>query len=433
MKKKGMAIRINSVKSSVVSVDWYLKQALLGLAVLTVVFVPAMVAAQEIQPGEACTAGEVGAYKRSSMTPPTDGGNMMYCDGSTWNSFISFASGGLLGLWNDSPEHLLDVGDEQDLRMWLSNTTNTAADPYNLGMGAATNPERRFTLSSQEGTNRQALQFGDALPTSSIFGIASSPNSGSNWYPRLRVQGDGRFIIGEDDFIVTETGLVGIGTTSPKEEFQVSAAGGHITIGGNNAPSGGPHIGFNVYTDTGDKYVADGSAFELWHSSSADQLIIGAAPSGTADSSLTFSNAMIFDTNGNIGIGQTPTAGIELDVLGDIEFTGTITDVSDRRLKDNIENLPNGQLKKITQLQGVSFTMKGDEEQKKELGLIAQDVQPHYPSLISTSPDDGIMSMNYVGIIAPMIEAIKEQQTLISEQQAVIDNLTARIEALETN
>ena len=87
---------------------------------------------------------------------------------------------------------------------------------------------------------------------------------------------------------------------------------------------------------------------------------------------------------GPVGIGKTDP-GCALDVGGDIAFTGDILNVSDRRLKDNIESLPTGQLEKLMALQGVSFTMQGSE--KTELGLIAQDVEPHYPDLVQTRPD----------------------------------------------
>lgn len=123
-----------------------------------------------------------------------------------------------------------------------------------------------------------------------------------------------------------------------------------------------------------------------------------------------------------VGIGQT-NPDVTLDVTGDIEYTGTITDMSDRRLKTDIADLPPGQLEKILMMQGVSFKMKEDPEGDTEFGFIAQDVQPLYPALIYER-NEGMLSMNYTGLIAPMVEAIKEQQ-------AQIDELKARLKALE--
>ena len=60
-----------------------------------------------------------------------------------------------------------------------------------------------------------------------------------------------------------------------------------------------------------------------------------------------------------------------------------------------------------------------------------------FPELVKTK-GDGMMSVNYLGLIAPLIEATKEQQALIEKQQTMIDeqngtisDLRARIEALE--
>lgn len=123
-----------------------------------------------------------------------------------------------------------------------------------------------------------------------------------------------------------------------------------------------------------------------------------------------------------VGIG-TATPNVTLDVVGDIEFTGTITDVSDRRLKTDIQNLSEGQLKNLLALNGVSFKMNNDPEGALEYGFIAQDVEKIYPSLVFKR-SEGMLSMNYMGLIAPMVEAIKEQN-------AQIKSLEARIEALE--
>lgn len=133
---------------------------------------------------------------------------------------------------------------------------------------------------------------------------------------------------------------------------------------------------------------------------------------------------LLLQTNqsGKVGIG-TADPDYALDVVGDIAFTGDLQDVSDRRLKDSIESLPAGQLAKLTALQGVSFTMKGND--KTELGLIAQDVEPHFPELVQTRPD-GTMTMSYLGFIAPLIEALKEQQSQIDALQQQIELLQSQ-------
>lgn len=136
---------------------------------------------------------------------------------------------------------------------------------------------------------------------------------------------------------------------------------------------------------------------------------------------ITQSNAMVL-MGGKFGIGDT-TPDVALDVVGDIDYTGILTDVSDRRMKTDITALPGGQLEKLMALQGVSFKMKDDPEARTELGLIAQDVEAVYPALVKES-GSGIKSLNYMGLIGPMIEGMRELK-------AENDALRARIEALE--
>ena len=133
-------------------------------------------------------------------------------------------------------------------------------------------------------------------------------------------------------------------------------------------------------------------------------------------------------SNGRLGI-KDNTPDVELDVVGDIDYTGVLTDVSDRSLKNNIAPLSNS-LKGVLALQGVSFTMKGDESGATEYGLIAQDVEPVFPALVQTK-EDGLKTLNYIGLIAPLVEAVKQQQAMIEELRAQNAALQTRLQALE--
>lgn len=147
------------------------------------------------------------------------------------------------------------------------------------------------------------------------------------------------------------------------------------------------------------------------------------------------SSSNIYYSSGNVGIGtSTPTSA--LHVIGDIQYTGVLTDLSDRRLKDRITPLENA-LDGILTLQGYSYVMKDDPAQTPEYGLMAQDVETVFPVLVKTD-DNGTKSLNYSGLIAPMIESIKAQQQIIDEQKSAIaaqkeeiNTLKARMDALE--
>ncbi len=73
------------------------------------------------------------------------------------------------------------------------------------------------------------------------------------------------------------------------------------------------------------------------------------------------------------------------------------------------------------------------------MGVIAQEVEQVYPSLVKTD-DEGYKTVQYGNLIAPVIEAIKELGHKIDglfasyvSQQAQISQLEARIQALESS
>ncbi len=144
----------------------------------------------------------------------------------------------------------------------------------------------------------------------------------------------------------------------------------------------------------------------------------------TADGIWFSSGGDIYRSSGDVGIG-TASPSVALDVVGDIHYTGVLQDVSDIRLKENIHPL-DSPLKKITALNGFSFTMKGDPKHTVEYGVSAQDVQAVFPELVGVAdPKNGTLGVNYQGLIAPMIEAIKIQQTQIEALEAKVKRLEA--------
>ena len=101
--------------------------------------------------------------------------------------------------------------------------------------------------------------------------------------------------------------------------------------------------------------------------------------------------------------------------------TGDLNSTSDARLKENVEPIANA-LSDITQLEGVSFDWK--DTGTRGHGFIAQQVEPILPDVVNTDDETGIKSINYVGMIGHLVEAIKEQQKQI-------DALTAQVEELK--
>ena len=106
---------------------------------------------------------------------------------------------------------------------------------------------------------------------------------------------------------------------------------------------------------------------------------------------------------------------------------------SDSTLKRNITSIE-GALNKVKSLQGIRFQYKnGKEEEPDEdfrLGFIAQDVEAILPEVVKNMPDY-TKAMSYTDLIAVVVEAIKEQQTLIESQQIMITTLQTIVSAQE--
>ena len=65
--------------------------------------------------------------------------------------------------------------------------------------------------------------------------------------------------------------------------------------------------------------------------------------------------------------------------------------------------------------------MKKDESEKQKIGLLAQDIEKVFPELVSES--NGIKSVNYQGLVPVLINALKEQDAMMKEQQNEIEIL----------
>ena len=142
-----------------------------------------------------------------------------------------------------------------------------------------------------------------------------------------------------------------------------------------------------------------------------------------------------------------------LYVDGDIQATGSITGNSDIMFKENIQSINDG-LSIISQLQPKTFNFKISDFPSMNLphelqyGLIAQDVDSVLPEIVKTRFHpaeydtlgnlivDSIeyKTLNYTALIPILIQAIKEQNTIIDSlklQQKTTDSLqTATINSL---
>jgi hypothetical protein len=103
---------------------------------------------------------------------------------------------------------------------------------------------------------------------------------------------------------------------------------------------------------------------------------------------------------------------------GTITIGGDVNSVSDKNIKENIERLQNS-LSNIQEINGVKFNWK--ECGLVSVGVIAQEVEKVLPELVSQEGEN--KTVKYNGLIAVVIEAIKEQQEQINVMKEEIETL----------
>lgn len=114
---------------------------------------------------------------------------------------------------------------------------------------------------------------------------------------------------------------------------------------------------------------------------------------------------------------------------GEIRATGNITAYySDDRLKTRLGDINNA-LRKVCSLTGFYYEANETAQAlgykpKREVGLSAQDVYQVLPEVVSPAPiDDKYWTMDYARVVPLLVEAIKEQQTIIDALRTAIEDL----------
>ncbi len=231
--------------------------------------------------------------------------------------------------------------------------------------------------------------------------------------------------------IYYSSGPVGIGTSDPDVSLEILGTDAILIPRGDTGQRPG---GVNGML----RYNSQSGTFEGYQAGTWQDLITTAATPGAPDRGIQFNSGGVFtaDANfvftsaGRVGIG-TSVPDVALYVSGSIKYTGTIMDVSDIRLKTDITPLESETvLDRLWQIDTYSFRMKSNPDQL-ELGVIAQEVEKIFPELVQTGDDEmGTKSVNYVGFIAPLIEAVNAQQAQLEDLQAENDGLRAELRDL---
>jgi hypothetical protein len=203
---------------------------------------------------------------------------------------------------------------------------------------------------------------------------------------------------GQNQFLIKAAGGVGIDTNDPASQLHVANATG-------------PGNGLLVSSNSGDGlnfyWIFDQNiTIDTYRGSDGRRLPIAFQPSG-----------------GNVGIGTTSPSE-RLEVNGNV-LANNLAVPSDLRYKEHVRHV-SGALDVLSELEGVSYTLNRNAFPEKNFGdglhygLVAQEVQEVLPDLVNEN-ESGYLSVNYIGLIPILMEAVKEQQALIQTLRAEME------------
>ena len=110
-----------------------------------------------------------------------------------------------------------------------------------------------------------------------------------------------------------------------------------------------------------------------------------------------------------------------------------LIEISDKRLKDNIEDVDDECSEIIKKVNVKTFNFKSDDKKKNHIGFIAQELKEILPDKFEAvvNKDGDYMGINYGKVSAILWKALQEEMTKTAYLESKLFETIARVEALE--
>jgi hypothetical protein len=271
---------------------------------------------------------------------------------------------------------------------------------------------------------------------------------------------------GNEGIRIDNTGNVGLGTTTPSTSLHIqngnvfggsdipaSTTSPSIYVYNNNNASTAAHATTLVRTAgsaSGNPYYAldvNGvGGFSMGINNATSQFMINTMwnfVTGTAANNAVIINRsgqtrVLIPSDGGASAGSWPSGWGGGLMTYDLACAGIYYNVmtarSDRRLKNTILDLDSNMIAKYLQLRPVNYYWNDrSDNNHKQYGLIAQEVEILFPDLVSTANDSmQTKSLNYQALHALSLKVIQSQQTEIDalkKKQADLEQRLLKLEA----
>ncbi|MCF8225791.1 MAG: tail fiber domain-containing protein [Bacteroidales bacterium] len=323
----------------------------------------------------------------------TKAGYYNYGLGGTWDANYNVFVGYRSGEWNTSGSGNVFLG------YWSGNYSETGDYQTMIGHGAGAYAEGEWNtfIGAEAGMEADTGRFNTYM---GIYSGETAPGS----YNTYMGYGSGRFGCGQENVILGA--YAGWGSVDQIFEYNTyvgTFSGAFTTTGSRNV-----YLGYaaGYLNETGDKNVFIGN----W---------AGANEEGS--DKLYIDNS---DTDLPLIYGDFYWDELEFNAY---VYANAYYELSDGTYKKNIVPVT-GAIDKLQQINGVYFDYDLEKYTESKgsdvssIGVIAQDVEKVFPDIVKEN-SKGVKAVNYTALIPVLIEAIKDQQTQIEQQQAEIDAL----------
>ena len=338
-----------------------------------------------------------------------------------------------------------------------------------LSIGFSLHAQRGNTSNGTRALNSNTIgSYNTASGYNSLFANTKGANNTASGYESLRynTKGDSNTALGFKSLRYNTTGsnntasgwrslyantTGSYNTTSGYESLNANTSGGNNTASGYGSLISNTTGSYNTASghqslynnNTGDNNTALGFNAMASTSDATNQTMIGYNASGVTDNSVVLGNSDVTavymgeDSGATVYAAGLRTAsnavltlsGDDATFADDLIVSGDVVVSSDARLKLNIVSL-GSTLSRLLLIDGKSYKMKKNGKQK--IGVLAQDIEKVFPELVSVDENE-MLAVNYQGLVPVLINALKEQDIKMSQQQSEIDELKEMVKQLISN
>ena len=348
--------------------------------------------------------------------------------------YLSTVNSGIVGIANNGNNNVINIGampGSQGNNMTVGTgindflTVNSSQVVINtngsgttsIGVGRIPDPVRPGVFSNSTDTlniNTNTIVLGKAGNTTGqiVYNYPTTNNANSTFGADVTIQGN--LTINHN---LTINGTI-TATNTVVETITLNDA--YINLA-TNGTDGANKVNVGLYTNMYNSATSLSSVVMNTENTVTSGLIRQFEAGGvTLGSSFWYLFDSNYTTAGGIpDISMSHSTGAQLQV-------GAVYATSDERLKTDISIIENA-LDNIDKLNGVYYKWKdGHNGNKRELGVIAQDIQRQFPELIHVGAD-GFLTVDYPRLTGVLIEGVKELRKENNEIRSLINDIYEKL------